>query len=152
MKAPRLACVTLLIALALPGCKSTAFTVGVGFGAGAEVRLSGILHAGALAFFGCEWGSVYGFSPELFNLYGTLGLLHYETSSFTEILWQHYCLGVLPGVASGGENHHPWAFELGVALGLVHFRLGWDPTESEDDAPPREPALELADPESRSGE
>lgn len=120
------ACV-ILLALALPGCTSVAVTGGVGLGAGAAVRLSGIIHGGAMLYAGFDLGRLYGKQPPIFTGCATAGFLHAQGNESVKSSMQHYCLGLLPGLLSGGTHHHPWAFGLDVALGLCHLRLAWDP-------------------------
>lgn len=124
-----LARAALLLVLALgSGCSSFAVSGGLGLGVGAEVRLSGLLHTGLLAYMGFEGGSVYGERPRLFNAFLCAGVFHFEESAFKGAAWRHTCFGLLPGLISEGKNHHPWAFEVSVALLFCHLRVGWDPT------------------------
>jgi len=120
-------CALLLIAGSLSGCSAFAISGGVGIGVGADLRVSGLLHTGAIAWFGFEGGSVYGRSPSLFNLLAALAFPHFEDSSFKGTAFEHRCLGLLPGLLSEGEHHHPWAFEVNVAAVFFHLKLGWDP-------------------------
>lgn len=116
----------------LPGCQAAIYELRFGPQLGADLQLSGLLHTGA---FGGAMitlaGSGYHHDEGAFAIGEvTLGLFHYrERASFPG--QEHGCLGLLPPLLCGffGRelNAHPWAFELGLGLGLIGFRLGLDP-------------------------
>lgn len=119
------------------GC---ACTVGIGLGAGAEVKLAGALHTGLIGWGGIELGPHYGHKT-FWSLVGGLPFLHYE--EYTGALVgvpsarrvDHFCVGLLPGIASRGRNDHPFALEVRVALGFLSLRFGVDPIGRCDHGP-----------------
>jgi hypothetical protein len=120
--------------LFLSGCSANALrcNVGVGIGLGADVQVSGLLHGGLLAGAFAEGGPYYGEDAGRLDGSVTLGLFHFMDRGFKHSKNHHMCFGLLPGISGPlwdlDRDAHPWAFELGVALLLVEFRIGYDPT------------------------
>jgi hypothetical protein len=99
---------------------------------GADLQLSGLLHAGLFggATVSLAGGSYQGDEGSFATGEASLALFHLrERASLPG--QQHSCLGLLPpllcGLVSDERNAHPWAFELGLGLVLVGVRIGFDP-------------------------
>lgn len=141
--------ILLALLLVLSGCRLFRAEVGVGLGIGADVHVSGLVHAGLLATSCVSVGNVYGKAESRMPAVLTVPLFHGETGLMNDRRFQHTNFMFLPPLTAGATGFeegrtHPWALEVTVACLVLTVRLGLDPIGAVIDA--------LSDPEPAAAE
>lgn len=137
----------LLLSLLATGCSAFRVEAGLGPGVGADVHLSGLIHAGVLGGLHLMTGMVYGERVDAVSAVLTFPPFHFqvvgEPGHGFDFYYKHSNFTLLPpltqGILMGEVRSRPWAFEVTVGLVLVMFRIGVDPIGAclEPDPDPR---------------
>ena len=127
---------SVLVALStsIGGCAMFRAAVGMGAGIGADVKIPALLHAGAGVGTFQHVGTHYGRpAHKSWETSANFVLWHWEGDLSEPVSVDHACAGLFPPLTSYDENSDDidgWSLEIGLMLGVIDLRLGFNPMGS----------------------